>query len=153
MGLRRRSFGPSRCRWRSEISCGKLAQIAYLLKIIYTGDAWKWNQHVSCADNNLRRSVTCCGHARLQEMSGLSSREEHKNAVMKLVIFFLFFKHVQSKLSKVELERWVVTAWAIWNARNKYYFKKTQYHLKQILDSVGGLFEEYQRLVDTQRVA
>ena len=43
---------------------------------------------MSRADNNLRRSVTCCGHARLEEMSGLCSREEHKNAVMKLVIFF-----------------------------------------------------------------
>ena len=60
---------------------------------------------------------------------------------------------MQSKLSKVELERWAVTTWAIWNARNKYYFEKTQHHLKQILDSAGGLFEEYQRLVDTQRVA
>ena len=67
--------------------------------------------------------------------------------------FFLFFKQMQSKLSKVELERWAVTAWAIWNARNKYYFEKTQHHLKQILDSAGGLIEEYQRLVDTQRVA
>ena len=38
--------------------------------------------------------------------------------------FFLLSKQMQSKLSKIELERWAVTAWAIWNARNKYYFEK-----------------------------
>ena len=40
--------------------------------------------------------------------------------------FFLLFKKMQTKLSKQELETWAITAWAIWNARNKVYFEQFQ---------------------------
>ena len=36
--------------------------------------------------------------------------------------------------------------WAIWSARNKFYFDKVQRHLKLILDEALGFLEEYQQL-------
>ena len=39
--------------------------------------------------------------------------------------FFLLFRTLLDRLSKTDLERWAVTSWAIWNARNKFYFEKT----------------------------
>ena len=36
--------------------------------------------------------------------------------------FFLLFKKMQTALEANDLDRWAVTAWSIWNARNKYYF-------------------------------
>ena len=36
--------------------------------------------------------------------------------------FFLLFKKMQAALEADDLDRWAITAWSIWNARNKYYF-------------------------------
>ena len=52
-------------------------------------------------------------------------------------LFFLFRALVE-KLSVVELERWAVISWAIWNARNKYYFENIQTHPKEILSGALG---------------
>ena len=57
---------------------------------------------------------------------------------------------MRSKLSQQELEKWVVTAWAIWATRNKFYFQHYQTHPKMIADMACGLLEEYQRFMDTQ---
>jgi len=54
------------------------------------------------------------------------------------------------KLPLVELERWAVTTWAIWNAGNKYYFEKSQTHPKEILSRVLGFLQEYQTLMVAQ---
>ena len=51
------------------------------------------------------------------------------------------------KLPQQELERWVVTAWVIWNARSKFYFEHIQTHPKVILDGAFGYLQEYQKLV------
>uniref|UniRef100_A0A7N2L9M5 Reverse transcriptase zinc-binding domain-containing protein n=1 Tax=Quercus lobata TaxID=97700 RepID=A0A7N2L9M5_QUELO len=64
--------------------------------------------------------------------------------------FFLLFQQMQRKLSQQELEKWAVTAWAIWNARNKFYFQHFQTHPNVISEMASGLLEEYQRLMDTQ---
>ena len=64
--------------------------------------------------------------------------------------FFLLFRQMQRKLSQQELEKWAVTAWVIWTARNKFYFQHYQTHPKVIADMACGLLEEYQRLMDTQ---
>ena len=53
--------------------------------------------------------------------------------------FFLLFQQMRNKLSKLELERWTVTAWAIWNARNKFYFQQIQTHPRVILERANGL--------------
>ena len=53
--------------------------------------------------------------------------------------FFLLFQQMRNKLSKLELERWTVTAWAIWNARNKFYFQQIQTHPRVILEGANGL--------------
>ena len=63
---------------------------------------------------------------------------------------FMLFRWLIDKLSKQELERWTVTAWAIWNARNKYYFEHIQIQPKTILDGALGFLQEYQHLVAAQ---
>ena len=67
--------------------------------------------------------------------------------------FFLLFKQMQTKLSKQELETWAVTAWAIWNARNKVYFEQFQPQPQIIWEGARGLLEEYQRFMEAQRIA
>lgn len=37
--------------------------------------------------------------------------------------FFLLFKHLQYVLEGEDLDRWAVTAWSMWNSRNKFYFE------------------------------
>ena len=60
--------------------------------------------------------------------------------------FILLFRTLLDGLSKTDLERWAVTSWAIWNARNKFYFEKTQSHPKDILNGALGYLQEYQKL-------
>ncbi|KAL0004505.1 hypothetical protein SO802_012066 [Lithocarpus litseifolius] len=67
--------------------------------------------------------------------------------------FFLLFRQMQTKVSKQELELWATTAWAIWNARNKMIFEQFQSHLNIILEGAIGSHEEYQSLMETQRIA
>ena len=67
--------------------------------------------------------------------------------------FLLQFRQMQSKVSKQELKLWATTVWAIWNARNKVIFEQFQTHPKIILEGATGLLEEYQCLMETQRIA
>ena len=48
---------------------------------------------------------------------------------------------MQAQLSLLELERWTVTDWVIWNARNKLYFEQVQAHPRVILEGASGLLE------------
>ena len=54
--------------------------------------------------------------------------------------FFLLFKMLEQKLCSSDLEKRAITAWSIWNARNRFYFE--QAHPKYIFDSAMGLLEE-----------
>ena len=40
--------------------------------------------------------------------------------------FYSLFKWMNDKLNQQELEQWATVSWAIWNARNKFCFEKTQ---------------------------
>ena len=42
----------------------------------------------------------------------------------KATAFFLLLRGLQERLERGEVEVWVVTAWALWNVRNKFYFEK-----------------------------
>ena len=42
------------------------------------------------------------------------------------------------KLECDELEKWATVSWAIWTARNRFYFEKTQWHPKRILGEALG---------------
>ena len=66
--------------------------------------------------------------------------------------FFLLFKMLQQKLRSLDLERWAITTWMIWIARNRFYFEHVQAHPKAMFDSAMGLLEEYQHLNAAQRV-
>jgi len=50
-------------------------------------------------------------------------------------------------LESLELDRWAITAWSIWNARNCYYFKHVQSQPRWIMENAVGLLNEYQNLV------
>ena len=67
--------------------------------------------------------------------------------------FFHLFRTLKDNLTKTELERWATTSWAIWNARNKYYFEKVQTQPRTIMDHATGLLEDYQRLADAQNTS
>lgn len=86
-------------------------------------------------------------------MSGQCSRVERRSAAMKPTISSSYSWQMQIKLSQSELERWAVTAWSIWNARNTFYFEQVQTHPRAILEGAGGLFEEYQRLMVAHQVS
>lgn len=64
--------------------------------------------------------------------------------------FFMLFHWLIDRLPQQELEQWAVTTWAIWNARNKYYFEHIQIHPKSIPDGAISFLQEYQRLVAAQ---
>lgn len=64
--------------------------------------------------------------------------------------FFILFRQMQGKLSQQELEKWAVTASAIWTAMKNFYFQHYQTHPKVIAEMACGLLEEYQRFIDTQ---
>ena len=66
--------------------------------------------------------------------------------------FFLLFRALQRKLDQIELEKWAITTWSIWNARNRFYFEHVQAHPITMFDSAMALLEEYQRLNAAQRV-
>ena len=57
---------------------------------------------------------------------------------------------LQDKLKQRDLEIWVVTAWALWNARNKFYFHKIQLQPSTIAD--GALAFSWQSISDLWRL-
>lgn len=65
--------------------------------------------------------------------------------------FFLLVRTLLDKLIRKEMEYWAITSWAIWNARNKYYFEDTQAQLEAILRGATSLLDEYKTLVENQR--
>ena len=64
--------------------------------------------------------------------------------------FFSLFQSMANRLSKQELESWAVVVWAIWGARNKFYFKKTQLQPLDILEGAIGMLNDFQRLTASQ---
>ena len=52
--------------------------------------------------------------------------------------FFALFQMQADRLTKMELDRWATISWAIWNARNKFYFEKIQQHPKAIMEGAIG---------------
>lgn len=57
--------------------------------------------------------------------------------------FFMLLWMMVDRLALHDLEKWAVTSWAIWNARNKYYFERIQIHPKEILNGALGFLHEY----------
>ena len=56
---------------------------------------------------------------------------------------------MMDKLSREELEVWVMISWSLWNARNHFHFDHLQSHPDMIVQSATSLLEEYQRLAGT----
>ena len=69
----------------------------------------------------------------------------------EVVDFFPLFKHMQETLELLKLDRWAITSWSIWNARNCYYFKHVQSQPRWIMENAVGLLNEYQNLVAAQQ--
>lgn len=66
--------------------------------------------------------------------------------------FFHLFDVMAEKLTKRELEQWAVLSGAIWNARNNFYFEKTQAQPKGILEGALAVLETYQRVSATREL-
>ena len=64
--------------------------------------------------------------------------------------FFALFRMQVDQLTKM-LDKWATISWAIWNARNKFCFKKIQQHPKAILAGAIGYLDEHQKLVAAMR--
>nr|POF25616.1 putative ribonuclease h protein [Quercus suber] len=64
--------------------------------------------------------------------------------------FFLLTRTMVQRLNQTELEQWVVIAWGIWNARNKFCFKNTHAHPGTTLRGTMSFLHEYQNLVANQ---
>lgn len=107
---------------------------------IFTGDGLELSRYAKFATNSLRQTATCFGSAHLHRTCGLCSKGD----------FFLLFNKMQQKLSKLDLEKWATTAWAIWNARKRIYFEHVQVHPKVIFENAMCCLEEYQRLMESQ---
>ena len=65
--------------------------------------------------------------------------------------FFSLFRLLVDRLECDELEKWATVSWALWTARNRFYFEKTQCHPKRILGEALGYLKEYHRLCNSQR--
>ncbi|XP_075640643.1 uncharacterized protein LOC142612431 [Castanea sativa] len=62
------------------------------------------------------------------------------------VNFLMLARQMMERLDKKELEVWSITAWSIWNARNRAQLKQVQTHPTDIYRQAFELLEEYQRL-------
>ena len=47
------------------------------------------------------------------------------------------------RLNKHELERWAVVVWAIWGARNKFYFERAQLQPEDIVKGANSMLTEF----------
>ena len=66
--------------------------------------------------------------------------------------FFLLFKKMQTALEVDDLDRWAVTAWSIWNARNKYYFDHGQLQPRVIMERANSVLTEYKTCMAAQQI-
>ena len=110
-----------------------------------------WNQGVVSAIRTQKQQSMCCGPALLQETYGHYVGGSSKNAPMQPLISFLYFGYWWTKLECEELEKWATVSWALWTARNRFYFEKTRWHPKRILGEALGQLKEYHRLCNSQR--
>ena len=107
------------CPQRLGILSGELASIFCLPGKVYTGEGWRWMLAVSCVAINLcKKSV------------GFMSGKYPKMPEWSHWFFFSLFQMLVQRLSTLELEKWAVVSWRIWNARNKVYFERVQAHPK-----------------------
>ena len=63
----------------------------------------------------------------------------------------MLLQRMVNKLEVLDVEKWAVAAWAIWNARNKYYFEGIQLNPRDILRGPNGVLQEYQRFMQAQQ--
>ena len=103
------------------------------------------------AARKLSLQVIFFGNALWQGMYGHFEEEKYKNCSNDAQDFFALFRMQADRLTKMELDRWATISWAIWNARNKFYFEKIQQHPKAIMEGAIGYLDEYQKLAAAMR--
>ena len=132
------------------LSSGGHVPTAYRRARTFTGDGLQLSRHVKFATNNLRQTAICFGSAHLRRTCGLCSKGESKKAEMRRVIFSFSLIRCSRNSVNWTLEKWATTAWAIWNARNRFYFEHVQVHPKVIFENAMCCLKEYQRLMQSQ---
>ena len=88
-------------------------------------------------------------HCPLALNAWASVRGRLQKSSSNAVEFFALATQMMDKLSRVELEVWVMISWSLWNARNRFHFDHLQSHPDMIVQSATSLLEEYQRLAGT----
>ena len=63
---------------------------------------------------------------------------------------FILLRMLQERLDHRDIEVQAIMAWALWNARNKFYFENVQLQPKVIADGALALQTKYQRRLETQ---
>lgn len=95
---------------------------------------------MSFAATTSRQQAMCYGNALLHEMFGLCLKAKLRSAGTSLATSSSSFNRCSRSLIP---SSWKNMAWAIWNARNKYYFEQVQVHTVVIFMSanwfVGGI--------------
>ena len=80
------------------------------------------------AASNLKLQDICYGSVILRGMYRLCSRIRVQKCQNEVYDFFTLSKLMIAKLPQIDVERWSVTTWVIWNAQNKFYFEKSLAH-------------------------
>ena len=58
--------------------------------------------------------------------------------------FLMLARQMMGRLDRKALKVWSITAWSIWNARNRVQFKHVQTHPTDIYKQASELLEKYQ---------
>ena len=120
---------------------GEHAQIFCLQGEICTGASCSQSQRVGCAASVQKLSNSVLWECPLARNVWALSGGKIQKCTNVAPEFYFLFRWMIDKLTQQELEQW-----AIWNARNKFCFGKTQWHPEQILREATGFLAEYQRL-------
>lgn len=140
------------CPLRSGPFCGGLVWISYPLKTTCSAAKWGLNRGAKSASNTQRPPATCFGN-----VFWLGSRNVWSMASIRIQKcpnsapdFFELFRKMVTRLNQQDLETWAVIVWALWNARNKFYFERTQLQPRHIYDAATWLLTEYQHHMAAQ---
>ena len=129
--------------------CGVLAPIFYLKGKIFTSEKLRLIQSVKYVASKPSLLVIFYGNAHQQLARNVRALCQGKIQKCSNVAweFFALFWMLADRLSQLELDRQATISWALWTARNKFYFEKIQQHPKANLDGATGVLLENQRLV------
>ena len=137
------------------LSYGEHAATDYPRGTTYAKGKSELRHYVSSVDRNQKRQPMCSGLAHVLWSCPFARnvwaliRGRVQKCSNEVDDFFLLFKKMQTVLEEADLDRWAVTAWSIWNARNKFYFDHVQLQPRIIMERATSVLVEYQTCMAT----